>query len=111
MSAVLTVQPAVGAGSATSFEAIKAALEAEGITYGVEEEVIRHVVRMVAEQGEAVTSAAAALEALCLTTEANAINKALDHLNKVSEPLAEIVLNRLVTNSVTGKRVDEVEVS
>ena len=64
---------------------------------------------LTSEQRDAILSASKALEGLCETEDRDGIKAGLDTMNKAAEPLAQLVLNRLVSGSVTGKSVDEVE--
>ncbi|MCA8925604.1 MAG: Fe-S protein assembly chaperone HscA [Planctomycetes bacterium] len=84
--------------SATVIRATQRTLKAEGA-------------KLTPEQRTAITEAAATLEALCKHEDNQAIKAALEELNKQAEPLAELVLNRVAQDSLSGKRLDEIEVS
>ncbi|RMG11642.1 MAG: Fe-S protein assembly chaperone HscA [Planctomycetota bacterium] len=61
-------------------------------------------------QRQAIEEAAERLEALSAGEDGDAIKAALDALNQVAEPLAQIVLDRALAEAVRGRRVDELEV-
>ena len=64
---------------------------------------------LAAGQAEAI-KAAARLEALKGGEDNKAIKAALDGLNEAAEPLAQLILNRVVQGALQGKQVDEIEV-
>jgi len=83
--------------SATVIRATHRTLEAEGA-------------QLKPEQREAITQAAATLETLCEGEDNDAIKAALEALNVQAEPLAEIVLNRVAQDTLSGKHLNEIEV-
>jgi molecular chaperone DnaK (HSP70) len=62
-------------------------------------------------EADAIRAAADALEALCEGDDGDAIKKGLDALNKASEPLALVILNRVANQQVAGRHLDEIEVN
>ena len=71
----------------------------------IEKDKVRAVVDM-AEIG-AVEVAADTLEGLIVTDQVEDIARALDQLNTLTEPLADIVLDRITTATVRGRRLSD----
>lgn len=66
---------------------------------------VKDVVKV--EEIAAVEAKAEQLEALIKTDKVEDIARTLDELNKLTEPLAEIILDRITTATVAGKKLSE----